>query len=147
MTKLVLSYDTPFHEFERILQEHTQLCIIPPNVVQPPNSAETTNPSSSDPDLAAPASEPATYTAYGTTWVKASLPLTRAEKGYTVKDGPWHCRITTTKGVKQEEVYLISDETSYLNLRLRIEVKNRKDPKNECSVMIMHVSQSKSRPQ
>ena len=167
VTKLYFPYTTPFHRFEKTLQEETKLCVIPSDTSERLNSSEPVNSSvpASTPDASsplvstpsAPASAAAigpassTYTAYGrkwetyeeygTTWVQAPLPPSRKETGYTVKDGPWRCRIVSTKDT-QEEIYHISDEISYRVLVLNVQAHNKKYPDHEHSVVIMHVSQS-----
>lgn len=135
-TKLYFTFATPFHQFERVLQEQTMLCIIPPDVDQSLNPSGPTNGATP----LASTQEPVTYAAHGTTWLKASLPPTRAGNGYTVKDGPWRCNIGSAKGYKQE-TYYISDEKSYWDFILKLQVYNKENPDREHSVAIMHVSQ------
>ena len=70
--------------------------------------------------------------------MKAPLPLSRAEKGYTVKDGPWLCKISARGMVKQ--VCEISDKASYKVLLDTLRNYNRAYPDIAHSVVIMHVS-------
>jgi hypothetical protein len=138
-TKLYFTFATSFHQFERVLQEHTMLCIIPPDLDQSSDPSVATNRYT----LSGSPQEPATYTAHGTTWVKASLPPARAEKGYTVKDGPWHCSIASTKDFKRgykQRPYYIRDERSYRDFILKLQVHMKEDPDSEHMVAIMHVS-------
>ena len=138
--KLYFTFATSFHEFERALQEQTMLCIIPPDENHSLNPSDPTQslpiPSSASSSIDSP-----TYTAHKTTWVKASLPPTRTEKGYTVKDGPWRCNIGSPKGYYKQKTYYVSDETSYRNLILKLQVFNKEDPDSEHQIVIMHVSQ------
>lgn len=169
-TRLTFPFNTPFHRFERILQDETQLCLIAPDDQPLTTSSDQTasDASASDPGAPAPlATDPTdpssitstlaanTYTAYGrkwetheehgTTWVKSSLPPNRKEKGYTVKDGPWRCRIASlkarrSKSEESEGLYHVSDEESYRALVLKVQSLGEKEPDNEFVVQIMHVS-------
>lgn len=95
---------------------------------------------------AKPTVEPTTFEAYGTTWVKPTLPSCRAENGYSIRDGPWRCQIIAgAEGVKEGDVYLVRDEESFKSLFDKLNVLNKKYPKKEHAVMIMHVSPQVSR--
>ena len=138
--KLAFDFNAPFHAFERVLQEQTKLCIIPHNDIPAVDPSESENLSSSTPFNAAshPASE--IYDAYGTTWVKVKLPYTRPENGYTVKDGPWLCRISYTKGTKGDEEYRINDLNSYDALKAKLEALHQRYPSSDYLITIMHAS-------
>jgi hypothetical protein len=81
------------------------------------------------------------YTENGKEWWKSRSLANRAEKGYTVRDGPWICTIYSNRGI-EEETFQIKDEASYALLMLKLQVFNKKYPQSEHSIIIMHVSQS-----
>lgn len=143
------------------MQTETQLCVISPETSQSPSPSDATD-SSPYTSLPATASTPqnkpvsastpsttaytyaaygkthSAYSAYRTTWVKATPPLSRAEKGYTVKDGPWLCKIFARGVVKK--LCEVMDETSYKVLSNTLQNYNKMYPDIEHSVVIMHVS-------
>jgi hypothetical protein len=161
VTSLYFPYNTPFHQFEKILQAETQLCCIRPEVSQSLGSSEPTSTSSASTPAgpltttstltlsassseahAASASEAFTYSEFGSTWVKIAPPPSRVEKGYNIKDGSWRCKI----GAKQATTankgnVMVSNEKSYLTLVSKIQDYNRMYPNNEHFMIIMHVSQ------
>lgn len=173
-TKLNIPFNTPFHLFERIVQDETQLCLIAPGDDQATTSSSQTAFDHSASDLGVSASRATdrtdiatststlaanTYTAYGrkwetyeergTTWAKSFLPLNRKEKGYTIKDGPWVCAIKSRKASrgkidKWHELFDVGDEASYRAMVLKVQSLNEKEPDNEYVVLIQHVSFSSS---
>jgi hypothetical protein len=154
-TVLYFSYKVKFYEFDRIAQDALQLSYINPDVHSPPaglTTSETfppetsTSSSSKERDLVSssmPTMEvDSTYSEFGTTWVRKALPRSRAEKGYSVRDGPWRCRIAYNKpsAPSSTEPHLISDEESFNRLIARIEVYNKLNPGAPNLLMVMHVS-------
>ena len=116
---LFFNYATQYHYFMKILQDETQLSTIPPMKLKESRYISPTI-------------------------LKERLKQReesrhQIERGYTVLDGPWLYRFRKNNQVEPAPLERVQDEVSYRRMVNNVKDANTRDPKNETSLLIVHV--------
>jgi hypothetical protein len=84
------------------------------------------------------------FSAYGFKWVNTPQTSNPCVRGFTVADGPWSCGIAAIDGTRGS-FRNVDNERCYMMLVDQIKTANKKNPKNEHKLMVMHVRSFPSR--
>ena len=118
---LFFDYSTEYYYFTKILQDETQLSVIPP--------MHLTHSKYISPEALSQRLEQR----------KASRG--QIQRGYTVLDGPWLYKIRKNNQVQIPPWDTVQDGTSYAKMLDAVKDANTADPKYESALLMVHVSQ------